>query len=65
MDSKKRSLYKAASWHALHLIMVASIAFIITGSVSIAATLASAELIWETAAYYLHERLWTRVKRVK
>ena len=65
MDSKKRSIYKAFSWHALHLVMVASIALAITGSVTIAATLASAELVWETAAYYLHERAWAKVKKVK
>lgn len=65
MDSKKRSIYKALSWHALHLVMVASIALAITGSVTIAATLASAELVWETAAYYLHERAWAKVKKVK
>lgn len=65
MDSKKRSLYKAVSWHALHLIVVATIALIVTGSVTIAATLASAELIWETAAYYLHERAWSNIRRIK
>lgn len=42
--------------------MVAVIAYIVTGSVQIAAILASAELLWESVAYYAHERVWARVK---
>ena len=61
MDSTKKSLYKTISWHALHMFMVASIAFIVTGSVKIAAILASAELIWESFAYFLHERVWAKL----
>lgn len=62
MDSRKRSLYKSISWHILHVIMVASVAYIVTGSVKIAAILASAEMIWESVAYYMHERAWSKVK---
>ena len=40
--------------------MVGLIAFIITGSVSVAALLASAELVWESFAFYLHERAWAK-----
>lgn len=60
MESNKRSLYKTISWHLLHITMVSIIAFIVTGSVKIAAILASAELIWESAAYFLHERAWAK-----
>ena len=62
MDSRKRSLYKSISWHILHVIMVASVAYIVTGSVKIAAILASAEMIWESVVYYMHERAWSKVK---
>lgn len=60
MDSNKRSLYKTISWHALHIVMVASVAYIVTGSVKIAAILASLEMLWESFAYYLHKRAWAR-----
>ena len=60
MDTKKRSIYKTISWHILHLIMVESIAYIVTGSVHIAALLASLELLWESAVFYLHERAWAK-----
>jgi uncharacterized membrane protein len=42
--------------------MVAVIAYVVTGSIQIAAILASAELIWESVAYYAHERVWARIK---
>lgn len=60
MESNKRSIYKTISWHALHIVMVASVAYIVTGSVKIAAILASLEMLWESFAYYLHERAWAR-----
>ena len=60
MDSNKRSLYKTLSWHLLHVFMVGLVAFIVTGSIKLAAILASAELIWESFAYFAHERMWAR-----
>ena len=60
MESTKKSIYKTISWHVLHLFMVSFIALIVTGSVKIAAILASAELIWESFAYFLHERVWAK-----
>lgn len=61
MDSAKRSLYKTISWHILHIITVATIAFIVTGSVKIAGILASLEMIWESFAYFAHERVWAKI----
>ena len=60
MDSHKKSIYKTLSWHTLHIVMVATIALIVTGSVKIAALLASAEFLWESFAFYLHERAWAK-----
>lgn len=60
MDSNKRSLYKTISWHILHIVMVASVAYIVTGSIKLAAILASLEMLWESFAYYLHERAWAK-----
>ena len=42
------------------MFMVALVALIVTGSIKIAAILASAELIWESFAYFLHERVWAK-----
>ena len=60
MDSHKKSIYKTLSWHILHIVMVATIALIVTGSIQIAALLASAEFVWESFAFYLHERAWAK-----
>ena len=60
MESTKRSLYKAATWHTLHMFMVGTTALIVTGSIKIAAILASAELVWESVAYFTHERVWAK-----
>jgi len=42
------------------MFMVALVAFIVTGSIKVAAILASAELVWESFAYFLHERVWAK-----
>jgi uncharacterized membrane protein len=60
MESTKRSLYKTVSWHVLHMFMVALVAFIVTESIKLATILASAELIWESFAYFAHERVWAK-----
>lgn len=60
MESHKRSFYKTISWHLLHITIVSIIAFVVTGSVKLAAILASAELLWESGAFYLHERAWAK-----
>ena len=59
-DSRKRSLYKTISWHLTHILMVSSIALIVTGSVKIAAILASMEMFFETFVFYAHERFWSK-----
>ena len=62
MDTKKRSAYKAVSWHSMHILMVSSIGFVVTGSVKLAAILVSAEMFFESFLYFTHERVWARVK---
>jgi uncharacterized membrane protein len=43
------------------MFMVALVALLVTGSVKLAAILASAELVWESFAYFAHERLWAKI----
>lgn len=71
MESNKRTLLKTLSWETFHLVGVAGIiaivTYIITGEVEYEyATLgALAYIAWESLGYYIHERLWTRIKRIK
>lgn len=62
MESKKRSILKSLSWHTMHIIMVSTIAFVVTGSIKLAAVLVSAEMFFESFLYFTHERVWARVK---
>lgn len=65
-ESHKRSVLKSISWQVLHMLVVATIAYILTGKIEIAAIISVAELIWESAAFYLHERAWNKFgKKVK
>lgn len=71
MESNKRTALKTLSWETFHLIGVAGIiaivTYAITGEVEYEyATLGALGYIaWEALGYYIHERLWTKVKRIK
>jgi uncharacterized membrane protein len=60
MESSKRSLLKTVTWHLLHIFMVGLVAFLVTRRLDLAALLASLEFIWESAMYFVHERLWAK-----
>jgi uncharacterized membrane protein len=61
MDSGKRSLYKTISWYLVHAFTIATILFLATGNIKIAAIFASLEMLWESFAYYMHERAWAKL----
>jgi uncharacterized membrane protein len=64
MESSRRSLLKTLTWETIHLVGVAGIisiiTWILTGDVEYEyATLgALAYIAFETAGYYIHERIW-------
>lgn len=64
-DSVKRSLAKTISWHVLHFVMAGLIALLITHRFDFAAMIASAELIWESITFFVHERVWARIRSKK
>ncbi len=50
----------------LHILMVACIGFAVTGSIKLAAIIASLEMLFETFLFFAHERVWARFgKKVK
>ena len=71
MESNKRTLLKTLSWETFHLIGVAGIisavSYMLTGNIEYEyATLGAIGYIaWEALGYYIHERLWTKVKKIK
>jgi uncharacterized membrane protein len=60
MDSKKKSIFKTATWYAAHLVVAGTVALAVTHSVRMSAILASAEIVWEAFLFYGHERVWAK-----
>lgn len=56
-----RSFLKAVSWRAAGSLVTTVIAYVVTGSLTVAVVIGMAEVATKTVLYYIHERLWTRV----
>jgi uncharacterized membrane protein len=54
------SLAKTGTFAVVHFTVAFSIAYLLTGSVAIAGTLALLEPLANTLAFLLHERAWVR-----
>lgn len=62
VDKPWRSLLKTLSWRATGTIDTMVISYVITGDVKVAGAIASIEVITKMVLYYLHERLWDRLR---
>ncbi|OCW59037.1 DUF2061 domain-containing protein [Hoeflea olei] len=62
MDSPVRTIVKAVSWQALGLVSTALIAWLHTGAMLSALTFALSTSATGLAFFFLHERLWARVR---
>ncbi len=62
-DSHSRSVAKAVSWRIVGSIDTLVLSFIFTGSIALAGSIASTEMLTKVALYYLHERAWSRIGR--
>jgi uncharacterized membrane protein len=58
MESIKRSVVKSVGWYAINILMVAFIAYLLTGSIVIAITMSLLQTLLETVVYYIYERGW-------
>ena len=59
---RSRSFYKALTWRILASLDTFLVSFIITGRFDWATSIAIFEIITKSIIYYLHERIWNRVK---
>jgi uncharacterized membrane protein len=57
-----RSVVKTISWRTLGTIDTIVISYIITGSLTMAASIGSIEVITKMILYYLHERGWNKIQ---
>ena len=61
-ENKSRSIGKSISWRVLASCDTILIAYVITGSFAIAATIGSIEVLTKMVLYYFHERAWNRME---
>lgn len=61
-NARTRSLIKAFSWRAVGSLDTFMLSLIVTGSGKYAISIASAEAVTKVGLYYVHERLWRRVR---
>lgn len=56
-----RSVVKTVSWRAVGTLDTIIISYLITGSLSMAASIGSIELFTKMLLYYFHERAWNKI----
>ena len=61
-DTSCRSLAKAVSWRITGSIDTFLISWLITGQPHIAAGITLVELLTKISLYWLHERVWLKIK---
>jgi uncharacterized membrane protein len=62
MVSKKRSLAKSLTWRIVAIVSTFVVGYFMTGSLSFAASLTLVSNLINFLLYYLHERVWLKVK---
>ncbi len=61
-DKKSRSIGKSVSWRILATCDTILISYLITGSIAIAASIGSIEVLTKMILYYFHERAWNKLE---
>ena len=61
-DTRARTFAKALSWRAIAFVITVVVTWVVTRQVAIAASVGLADTIIKVGAYYVHERLWLRVR---
>jgi len=64
-DTNIKSFVKSVSWRVVGTIDTIIISFIITGQLTMALSIGSVEVVSKILLYYLHERAWEKVTKVK
>jgi adenylylsulfate kinase len=61
-DSHVRTIAKSLSWRFGGFIMTVAVAWAVTGKPGVAASIGLADTLIKVVAYYLHERMWLRIR---
>lgn len=62
IEERKRSILKAFSHRAVSTLYTTTISFVITGKISVAISIGLVEIFTKPILYYLHERVWNKIK---
>ncbi|SKA04065.1 DUF2061 domain-containing protein [Consotaella salsifontis] len=62
METRARSLAKAATWQLLGLFTMSALGFLFTGSFTAGGALALASCFLGFCTYIVHERVWAGIK---
>lgn len=57
-----RSVVKALSWRVVGTIDTLVVSYILTGKISLAASIASVDFLTKLVLYFFHERIWNKIK---
>ena len=61
-ERKRRSILKAISWRIIGTLDTFLISFLITGKFKFAISISGIELLTKFSLYFMHERVWNRIK---
>ena len=61
-DTQGRTLAKTVTWRITGSTSAMIIAYLVTGSVAISSTIGIVHLIANTLLYWVHERVWSRIR---
>ena len=61
-DTSRRSLVKTITWRVTGSGATFLISYAIAGNFAMAGTIAVVQLVSNTVLYFLHERVWNRIK---
>ena len=62
MDTHRRSILKTISWRVVATLLTGVVTFVVTGRVDLAVTVGLGDSIAKFFTYYLHERMWSKIR---
>jgi adenylylsulfate kinase len=62
MDTHRRSILKTISWRVVATLLTTGVTFVVTGRVDLAITVGLGDSIVKFFSYYLHERMWSKIR---
>jgi len=61
-DTTQRTIVKTISWRVLATIVTFIVSYLISNNISVASGIAGVQIIIHTFLYYIHERIWIKIK---